>query len=406
MRDRAILTKSSTFEFVFMISMSLLILAFLIGIGSCHDSVQRFIFFRQGADLFADFLNPIKWVSHTYFTTGYAGAEPAFYPAMPLLFFYPFSLLANSGGIAYKIMSVFIFLLIPTILITILLYESKTGTKVKRLFIVFLLLFSGIYLTSLERANICFYSSAALFSFLALYKTDNKIWREIALVALAVAASIKIYPVIFVILLLLEKRFFEFFRFLIYAILITFVPFLIMHGGLSNVGLYLTMAKKLMIYYSNESPELKFGYNGFIPVIAMFFPKLSFLINFINPLKFILTIFSILSIFHIESYWKKLLLLTILTIVLPNPSFIYTCLNLFFPIILFLNEKEHPISDWKYLILMIIILSPFQFVAPDGFLLTIIYVNIAILIIQLLLCIEGVSSFFKKNYKQREIIQN
>ncbi len=123
---------------------------------------------------------------------------------------------------------------------------------------------------------------------------------------------------------------------------------------------------------------------------------MEFLLNFINPLKLILLTFSTISLFYIEKYWKKLLLITILTIVIPNPSFIYTCLNLLFPIILFLNEKEYKFSDLKYLILFIIILSPFQTAVSNNFSLNIIYANISLLTMQLLLCSEGMSSYLQK----------
>jgi len=164
-----------------------------------------------------------------------------------------------------------------------------------------------------------------------------------------------------------------------------------MPGGLSNILIYILDAKKTLLLYTNSCSDLKFGLNGFIPTLYHFYPNLHFLINFIKPLTLFSLFFSLIGIFYIEKYWKKLLLLTILAIVLPNPSFIYTCINLFFPIILFLNEKEHPMSDWIYLILMIIILSPFQYESLNGLPLKIIYDNIAVLIIQLLLSIEGVN---------------
>ncbi len=408
-KNKTFLTKSSTFEFIFILTMSLLLLAFLIGLGSGLNSIQHSIFFAHGVDLFADFLNPVRFVSHIYFITGYKEVA-SIYPAMPILFFYPFSLfvtnfIVNEQLSAYTIMTIFIFLLIPTFLIAFSLYELKTGSKLKRLCIVFLLLFSGIYLTSLERANIAFYSVMSVFCFLSFYKSDKKVWREISLIALAVAASIKIYPALFGILLLLEKRYFDLFKAFIYALLISIIPFLIMPGGIINIIYFLARVIHLQVAAGNSSNEYMFGLNGFIPIVSMIIPKLKFLISLIEPFKFFSFIISIIGVFYIEKYWKKLLLLTILTIVLPTPSYIYTCINLFFPIILFLNEKEHTMSDWKYLILMIFILSPFQYAAPNGFLLTIFYNNIAVLIIQLLLCIEGLRAYFQKIYKHKEILE-
>lgn len=385
-----------------MLTMSLLILAFLFGIGSDPLSIQRLIFFQQGADLFADFINPMKWVQASYFTTGYAGAKLAFYPAMPLLCFYPFTLIATGGDLPYLLMSIFVFLLIASLSLAFILYENKTGSKLKRIYIVFLLFFSGVFLTSLERGNIVFYSTAALFCFLTLYKNDKKIWRELALVALAIAASIKIYPAIFGILLLLEKRYKEAFRAFIYTALISFIPFFIMPGGFSNLIVYFNMVKKLTTIYANNDAIIKFGFNGLLLTISIFYSKLNFLLALINPFKYISFVFSIIGVFYIEKFWKKILLLSILTITLPNPSYIYTCLNLFFPLILFLNENEHRLFDIIYLILIIIILSPFQYATANGLHLTIIFANICILTMQLFLCIEGIQAYYQYNRKSKD----
>ena len=163
------------------------------------------------------------------------------------------------------------------------------------------------------------------------------------------------------------------------------------------------IGKELILSYNDSFQEVKFGLSGFIPMATVFLSKLKFLTSFIEPLKVFSFILSVIGIFSLDKYWKKVLLLTILTIVMPNPSFVYTCLNLFFPVILFLNEKEHTMSDWKYLFLIILILSPFQYAGLNGFVLTIIYVNMSVLFVQLLLCIEGVKACYQKFVKQPKI---
>jgi len=392
---------SNKFELIFIITMSLLLLAFFIGLTSGADSGQGLIFFKRGADLFADFINPFKWLNKNYFTTGYIYANAQSYPPFPIILFYPFGVLLKAGGIAYTFMSIFLFLMIPTILISFLIYELKNGSKFKKLLIVFLLLFSGIYLTSLERANIIFYSAAAILYYLAFYRDKNKIFREISLIALAFAASIKIFPALLAILLLVEKRYFDTFKAFLYALILSITPFLIMPGGLLNIPACIKLAHIQVNNYYFLDPQFKFGLNGFLPLFTLFSSKFNFLIDLITPLKLISFIFSILGVFYIKQHWKKVLLVTILTVTTPEPSFLYTCLNLFFPLILLLNEQEHKSENLIYLVLFIIIFNPYQIVIGKNLSLNIIFANISVLLMQLMLCIEGLKCFYEKAIKTK-----
>ena len=71
------------------------------------------------------------------------------------------------------------------------------------------------------------------------YDNKNKILREIGLISLAIATSIKIHPVVFGLMLLFDKRWAEAKRCIIYGVLIFFVPFLCF-GGFSEFTVLLS----------------------------------------------------------------------------------------------------------------------------------------------------------------------
>ena len=94
-------------------------------------------------------------------------------------------------------------------------------------------------LYSFDRGNIVWFCMAFLMVYIFTYDSKNKILREIGLISLAIATSIKIYPVVFGLMLIFDKRWAEAKRCIIYGVLIFFVPFLCF-GGFSEFTVLLS----------------------------------------------------------------------------------------------------------------------------------------------------------------------
>lgn len=112
------------------------------------------------------------------------------------------------------------------------------------LFLLLILLSAPFFQGVIERGNLAFLCLVLLL-FAACFKdSESKIMRELSLICIAIAAGIKIYPAVFGLLYLKEKRWKEALRLITYGFLFFFLPFLLT-GGLSGFLGFLTRIKKL-----------------------------------------------------------------------------------------------------------------------------------------------------------------
>ena len=94
---------------------------------------------------------------------------------------------------------------------------------------IFITLSSGV-LTGIERGNVVLVAFVLLLYFIKNYQSENKIKKELALLALAGSFGFKLYPAIFGILLINNKDFFAAIRSAIYGIALTILPLLFFEG--------------------------------------------------------------------------------------------------------------------------------------------------------------------------------
>ena len=92
------------------------------------------------------------------------------------------------------------------------------------------LLLSTPFIYAIERGNCIYYSVIFLILFLLGYKSEDKKIRYLAYVCLAIATSIKMFPIMFAFLLLRDRRFAEFFWCGIICAILLVVPFVFFDG--------------------------------------------------------------------------------------------------------------------------------------------------------------------------------
>ncbi len=100
----------------------------------------------------------------------------------------------------------------------------KKGSGTQKFLVAALMFLSAPTLYLLERGNIIVLSLIALMIYAFTYNSDSKYKREIGLIALAFAFSIKLYPVVFGWFLLADKRFKEALRCVIYGLAMLIIP--------------------------------------------------------------------------------------------------------------------------------------------------------------------------------------
>ena len=184
------------------------------------------------------------------------------YPPITYMLSYIFSRIVNYEETAYtqtycqtRFLIIFVLALVILIVLlyTLILYYLN-GNIAYRLATALLIVSSGIMLFTLERCNIILLAEIFILFYLFNYNNENNIYKELALMSLAIAASIKITPAILGVLLLYKRQFKEAFRSMIYGLCAFFLPFLFFKGGFSNISL---MIEHMQMFFETYS-----DYNG------------------------------------------------------------------------------------------------------------------------------------------------
>ena len=91
--------------------------------------------------------------------------------------------------------------IIYTIVLILGIYELLTAfckkNEAENKLIAFSIIISGPFIFTLERGNIILVALLFLLLYVLLYNSDNRKYRYLAYIALAISASIKIYPALF-----------------------------------------------------------------------------------------------------------------------------------------------------------------------------------------------------------------
>ncbi len=356
---------------------------------------QYSIFFGgpYSPDTFMDFFNVLKYISgrNPYHYTEYFSLAEKAYPPLAYLLLYPFSQLfdyANNTppyarGSQFGLMSAVFYVGASSLLLFLLIYHYKKGTGVSKTLTVIALGLSGVFLFSLERANTVMLTAVFLGAFLFWYDSPNKWLRELSYMALACAAALKVYPVIFGILLLKDRRWFAAGRTMVYGAMAFFLPFLFFEGGFSNFSQLLSNVDANSEAYRFVAPTYRFGWLAFHLWNNPEHPHYESWILVGNVLLVLGTVLCLLF----KQNWKAVTLLTCALVATPVNSAYYCGLYFFPAIILFLNAREHRLMDWLYMIAFLLILNPYQII-HENTPITVPIANIALLIMFLLLILE------------------
>lgn len=233
------------------------------------------------------------------------------------------------------------------LLLTVLQHLSKSsGWKLVLLTIV--VLTCGPVLFVLERGNGAIFSVGLVGCFLLWYKNDNWMMRELALICLAIGAVIKIYPVLFGLLLLREKRWGQSLRCILYGLLLFLLPYAFV-GGWAALQAYITNclndAVGLLGAYRMTGGGTRIDLENITQLIVHIFA----LKGGATARKLILIVLVAMP-FVARSNWRSVLAVASLCVLSPSFSFYYAACFYLLPMSLFLLETEHRGIDYLYAI--------------------------------------------------------
>lgn len=402
--------RSQTFTLVFCISMFTLGLITLILFLQNPQGSQRSLLFPDQDDYFMDFFNTLNYTANRNpYQDGYGGLVNRNYLPLAYLILYPFSKLGDFIHELPKeirpeqaaMIGCFVFLLLSFGMFFYLMYEGKSGKRIEKLLTTLACACSGLILYNIDRANTIVLAVAFLWLFLLFYKDENVLYRHLALIGLAISTALKVYPVIFGVLLIYEKRWKEAAWAIAYGMIAVFLPFLFFKEGFAAIP---------QLLYNVQLNSKKY-YGGSFSIVTNHIFDTTKIMSIGFHIAKVLMVGVTAFAWTQKTFWKQILLLTCALLLSPTHSGYYCGLYLFIPLIFFLNEEEHNKLDWGYLVLFILAVSPLQFriTLPktpwfrtqfDNFMLQ----NMAVIAIYLCLIAETVHSAVKEwSLKRRQV---
>lgn len=202
----------------------------------------------------------------------------------------------------------------------------------------FLLCPGSLY--AIERGNILFATIPLILFFLEYRDSENKILRELALLSLAVAAGLKLYPAFFGVLLLRDKKYGQAVRAVLYGILSVILPALVFQEGLMGIPMWLSVV--FHFGSANTIPWIGTGFANILHRVALY-AKAYFGIEigtgWFSIAAIILSMILLLVSTALKKEWQSTLAIT-MAIILFQSQGQYIFSFLVIPMALFFAEEE------------------------------------------------------------------
>lgn len=398
-------------KYIFVVSLFFLWVLFFAGLIRDYSGNQTNVFFRNGSNYLADYINVAKYSANRdpYFDTTNGIHEHGYLPLAYVLFWI-LSKLSNfkdvgafeAGYASLSLAEINLFFIFMTVgFFIVLRYTMKSYELIDDLLIMSLFA-SGIFMFSYERGNIIFLSAICVSIYLNYYESENRIKKHIAFVALAVAAGLKGFPAILGILLLYKKRWKDAIWLMLYGLLACLGPFALLVNGFKNIPQWIINASLCNKVYKYISFQ-RFGYLAFLSSMPERYLGYRDLIDII--LRIILCVFCVIMIIvncDQVKQWKKNLALVLILILFPVNSGFYCGLYMFPIIIMFFKEKEYDRYDFVYVYLFILLCNPFQIIFK-GYNITCYLSNISLMIMFGILFVENLFIFCRSLKGKLEI---
>lgn len=325
----------------FCILMILGYILFWIDIFMSKGSRLSYYFSHDSGDTFMDFFNPIAKIPELTYREPYYSN----YPALANMLFAMIrriipDLYLEDGFTIRSCMSaeiIFIFFIVAAVLLLYQVMCNVMGDGRGSKAVVWILLLSGPFLFLYERGNSLLLAVGLTLFFVRYYDDENVILQQCALICFALAAAIKIYPVLFGALLLKKGNLRKVLTAAAYTAAACIVPFFYYEGLVSIVQFLNNLADR-----NGQPKSFGLGYNfSFDTVQRLIYQiKTSEYLLHTNKLLYVIPILlCVLTYFLADQKWKKLLAVCMVIVWIPSESYTYVLCFLSVPCLYFLKEK-------------------------------------------------------------------
>ena len=313
---------------------------------------------------FTDHFRHIAFASdmkHFYFNT----IDATFPPFAYLMYYLLYRINPDSWGVFdWKICRDYrynIIVYIALLLLVVISYKyisdkilEKYSSEKRTLFVVATVFSAPVLVGAIERGNISFLTAILVIYALYLKDTNNKALRETALILIAFAAGLKLYPAIIGLIYIREKRWKEAVRLVIYGLLVFFVPFAFC-GGIHGLIQYL----KILFYFERQGYRSWTNIRNYLLSVSDLFgayERSSYFVKYFKIAENLFLLAGIASVFKAKKIWKQILYPAGIMAVYVPFSYRYTAVYMLIPLVFYLRETydcydDQPISNKAYPIL-------------------------------------------------------
>ncbi len=398
-------TTNGLLQFFIIFFLCCLFIGTVMAFASGGDSWKKILFHNGNyTDLFMDFFNSMRD----------AGAEDVYtarkniYPPLCLLFFklcgflVPEELidlpnkrrtlmqLSESSMMVFFLFAVICVLSMSTLInsyVNRLNWENNKKERTYHTVISYMLIVSYPVMYCIERGNIIILSMILTMFFVFFRNSENKWLKELSYIALALAAGIKLYPAIFGIMLLFEKKYKDAAKLVLYGIVAIVVPFVffmdfnketlsvpvISAAIQSNKALFaaagtadspiINILQNLLSFATKHKSSLNFS-SVSVQNFIFFFDRDNTVLAKI--VCYITEIIAVLALAFVKKRWQQAFLITYLMLNIPSASSAYALTFMIIPFIMFLYDdkgngysyNKRPKIDRIYIFCFSMLLTP------------------------------------------------
>ena len=346
---------------------------FLIAMMTRGQSVRDVLFYNyyiKQDDYFMDYFNSIRCSLFEY-----SSSSGVIYPPFVNMFYFFLSRLLPSATTDYiqfsgryivrngqLSMLSYVIYTAAVVLLTVKIiekYVAKSSLPRSKALLAYTIIFSYPSIYCIERGNITMVAAALTLLFV-MYRDSEKRWlRELSFIALAIAAAIKIYPAVFGVLLLFDKKYKDAVRLAIYGALFFFIPFWFYDGFASIHQFFIN----ILNFSDKKAVNFGLGQVSVVNIVALFgriFELSDDFVRHTGNMLFLLTeVLAVFAIFAAPKYWQKTAAITYFMINFPAVAQAYSVLFLIVPFLMFLSGREKLRKvDWAYLIVFSLFFIP------------------------------------------------
>ena len=319
---------------------------------------QSFVFFNSTKSFASDFFNVCRYIcDRDPYNNELDGFQEKIYPPIAYLLMYPYTLLFDYHNqtfisCSHNLICVLSFISFSLISCAIWIYSSvivfKKYSNNNILSSLILGCLSCVFLYSIERGNYIILSAALCNLYIAYF--DNSSKKYLALICLAVASGLKVYPVILSVLLLRRKDYKTFAMFSVISIIILFLPFLFFVGGFENVPLLIRNVSLQTSVYGSIVSEYKIGVFSIFTLISnLFSVDLHQIADLIN---IIISTISIAFAFLVKKVKISIIFLLLVIALFPNQAWVYNGMYLIPVVFVFANTNKKSLFLFSLLFLI------------------------------------------------------